>query len=70
MFTNGLIDQFGGKDGKKLKRNGFKEKIVELQEFDFNEQCSRLKNFYKMWSAGIEQVDDILIVGFDTDSGT
>ena len=70
MFTDGLIDQFGGKDGKKLKRKKFREKILELQEFDFNEQCDHLKNFFKIWSAGLEQVDDILIVGFDTNSET
>jgi len=70
MFTDGYIDQFGGKDRKKLKRNRFKEKIVELQEFSFDEQRNRLKNFFKVWSAGIEQVDDVLIVGFDTNSET
>lgn len=69
MFTDGVVDQFGGFDQKKLKSKGFKDSIKIAQSFDIENQGDMLARFIDEWRGSLDQVDDILIVGFDVDSG-
>jgi serine phosphatase RsbU (regulator of sigma subunit) len=63
LFTDGYIDQFGGKQGKKLMTKQLKEKLQIWKSESMKMQHDKLLNFYKEWSGEHEQVDDILIVG-------
>ncbi len=41
----------------------FKETILGIQDKSMAEQQKHLDNFIENWKAGIEQVDDILVIG-------
>src|ERR1019366_494185 len=63
ISTDGYADQFGGKEGKKLMTKKFKEILLEIQDKTMKEQEEHLENFVETWKAGMEQVDDILVIG-------
>ena len=63
ISTDGYADQFGGKDGKKLMKKKFKEILLNIQNKTMQEQEKHLDNFVENWKSGIEQIDDILVIG-------
>jgi len=63
MFTDGYIDQFGWRSGKKFKHNQFKELLLEINEIPIEAQKVVLLNTIKNWMGDLEQVDDILVMG-------
>lgn len=64
MFSDGYADQFGGKDGKKLKIGNFKELILSLQTESMPSQKQILENYFEKWKGENSQVDDVLIIGW------
>ena len=65
MFSDGYSDQFGGENGKKLKFKRFKSYIEECQQFNLPKQGITLNKMLQQWQGNWEQVDDILVMGFD-----
>lgn len=65
MFSDGYADQFGGSDGKKLKFKRFKANILACQHLPLMKQGIELKKQLQQWQGNWEQVDDILVMGFD-----
>jgi serine phosphatase RsbU (regulator of sigma subunit) len=63
MFSDGLPDQFGGSDGKKLKIARLKKFIEEISPRPMDEQQQTIQSFYFNWKGDYEQVDDILLMG-------
>jgi ligand-binding sensor domain-containing protein/serine phosphatase RsbU (regulator of sigma subunit) len=63
QFSDGFPDQFGGVNGKKLKKKGMLELIQNLQGKSMNEQLQETKRFFAHWKGNYEQVDDIIFVG-------
>ncbi len=63
MFSDGYIDQFGGKKGKKYKSNNFRKLILSLQQKNMNEQLEILRNKFYKWKGSLDQVDDVLVIG-------
>jgi serine phosphatase RsbU (regulator of sigma subunit) len=63
MFTDGLPDQFGGTEGKKMKIGRLRAFIEEIHHLPVNEQETALAKFYNDWKGDYEQVDDILFMG-------
>ncbi len=69
LFSDGMADQFGGEDGKKLLSVRFKELLIDIQDNIMHDQKEILDNFIIEWmgSTGLyekqEQVDDITILG-------
>jgi serine phosphatase RsbU (regulator of sigma subunit) len=65
IFTDGFADQFGGECGqKKLTKKRFKELIISIQDRSLCDQGIELENFINEYKKGVEQIDDILIIGF------
>ena len=64
IFSDGFIDQFGGPDGKKFKSRQFKNMIIEMQETPMDVQEIMLHDRLLAWRGDIEQIDDILVIGF------
>jgi ligand-binding sensor domain-containing protein/serine phosphatase RsbU (regulator of sigma subunit)/ABC-type amino acid transport substrate-binding protein len=64
IFSDGFIDQFGGTDGKKFKSRQFKNLILSLQEQPMDIQEIILHDRLLEWRGDIEQIDDILVIGF------
>lgn len=65
IFSDGYPDQFGGKDGKKLKLGGFKRLICDIQKYPINSQKVAMIDFLHDWKSNLEQTDDILVIGFE-----
>ncbi|MES2681409.1 MAG: tetratricopeptide repeat protein [Bacteroidota bacterium] len=63
IFTDGYADQFSGTNGKKLMTKKFKEILLEIQSKTMPEQEQYLNTYIEAWKNGIEQVDDILVIG-------
>jgi ligand-binding sensor domain-containing protein/serine phosphatase RsbU (regulator of sigma subunit) len=63
LFSDGLPDQFGGADGKKMKIARLKKLIEEVSKLPMAEQKEIISNFYFDWKGDFEQVDDILLMG-------
>lgn len=65
LFSDGYADQFGGMKGKKLKYKSFKTKLVELSRESYQVQKETLDKEFEKWRGDFEQIDDVLVMGFD-----
>ncbi|NNM94785.1 MAG: SpoIIE family protein phosphatase [Bacteroidia bacterium] len=63
LFTDGFADQFGGAKGKKFKYAQLQEKLLGVCVKPLAEQKKILNDTFEAWKGGIEQVDDVLIIG-------
>ncbi len=63
IFTDGLIDQFGGETGEKFKSRRFKELLIATRDLSMSEQKKRILQTIEQWQGGFEQVDDMLVIG-------
>jgi ligand-binding sensor domain-containing protein/serine phosphatase RsbU (regulator of sigma subunit) len=63
LFSDGLPDQFGGIDGKKLKIARLKRLMEQVSKLPMNEQKEAISKFYFDWKGAYDQVDDILLIG-------
>lgn len=63
IFSDGYADTFGGKEGKKIMTKNFRDILLAIQDKSMSEQETYLDHFVENWKAGIEQVDDILVIG-------
>lgn len=64
LFTDGYADQFGGVAGKKFKYKQFHNLLIDMYELPMKEQSRVLDARHLTWRGDLEQVDDILIIGF------
>jgi tetratricopeptide (TPR) repeat protein len=63
LFTDGYADQFGGPKGKKFKYKQMQEFILANATCPMEEQSMKLEQALEEWKGGLEQVDDVLIIG-------
>ncbi len=63
MFSDGITDQFGGIDGKKLKRSGLLRLIKEASHLPMEEQRKRIREEFYNWKGDHPQIDDIIVMG-------
>lgn len=70
LFSDGYVDQFGGKNadqrakgGKKLKTKGFKSLLMSIQNLDLEEQGKTLEHNFIDWRGSLEQLDDVCVIG-------
>lgn len=63
LFSDGYADQFGGANGKKLKYKKFEEIILMAHTASMNEQAAILEQKFNEWKGGLEQVDDVCVIG-------
>lgn len=62
-FTDGYGDQFGGPDGKKFMHKQLRNIFVEIAELPVDEQREIINQRFENWKGGLEQVDDVLVIG-------
>ncbi len=62
-FTDGFVDQFGWRSGKKYKHKPFRELLLGLTQIPIAGQKIILDNTIKNWKGQLDQVDDILVMG-------
>ena len=64
MFTDGYADQFGGPKGKKFKYKNLKDLLLKIYQLPFDEQKEIAEATINNWKGNVEQIDDILLIGF------
>ncbi len=63
LFTDGFVDQIGGKNRKTFRVKYFKELLLEIHKYPMDDQKEMLWKKFEEWKGDIEQIDDILILG-------
>jgi len=65
LFSDGLLDQFGGDDGKKFRSRRFKRMLLDIHQKPLEIQKDLIAFNLKKWmGTRYEQVDDIMVFGF------
>ncbi len=65
LFTDGFIDQFGGKEKRKFMIANFRTLLLELSEKNMLTQRQTLERTFANWvvDGGEKQIDDVLVMG-------
>jgi serine phosphatase RsbU (regulator of sigma subunit) len=63
MFSDGFIDQKGGKDEKKFLSKNFKNLLLEIHDQPMHDQKDILEKTLSDWMGKNSQIDDILVAG-------
>ncbi|MDP2385600.1 MAG: tetratricopeptide repeat protein [Bacteroidota bacterium] len=63
LYTDGFADQFGGPKGKKFKYNQLNSMLIEQATLQPDEQKEMITSTFGKWKGGMEQVDDVCIIG-------
>lgn len=64
LSTDGYADQFGGEKGKKFMVKRFQQLLLSLNGKTMAEQKTLLEKNFVDWKGNLEQVDDVLVMGF------
>lgn len=62
LFTDGIVDQFGGKQARKLGRKRFYDFLVRHDNIDLITQQTAFTDFMNEWQGNEEQTDDMLLI--------
>jgi serine phosphatase RsbU (regulator of sigma subunit) len=68
LFSDGYADQFGGPRGKKFMIGQFRNLLKQIHNKPMAEQKRLMDNTIEQWRGNLEQVDDILVMGFRVNS--
>jgi serine phosphatase RsbU (regulator of sigma subunit) len=63
LYTDGYADQFGGPKGKKFMYKQFSEELKQVSKSAMNAQKEMLEKTFESWRGGLEQIDDVLVLG-------
>ncbi len=64
LYTDGFSDQFGGESDKKYKHKQFKNLIESVAGLPMALQEQQIRNEFTGWKGETQQVDDVLVFGF------
>lgn len=64
LFTDGYTDQFGTEEPKKFSVLRFKELLRKIYNMPMEEQKRILEEIFEDWKGDIDQLDDVLVLGF------
>ncbi|MDX2359388.1 MAG: tetratricopeptide repeat protein [Crocinitomicaceae bacterium] len=64
LFSDGLVDQFGGPQNKKYKSVNFKKLLLSIQEKSMGKQKELIQKAFYEWKGTEEQIDDVCVLGF------
>jgi len=63
LYSDGYPSQFGGAKNEKFKTKRFKEMLAEIHQLPMAQQKERLATNFSSWKGGLEQTDDVLVLG-------
>lgn len=63
LFSDGFIDQKGGKENRKFMSKNFKKLLLEIHEEPLFDQQKILEKKLFDWMGNNSQIDDILVMG-------
>lgn len=64
VFTDGFVDQYGGKKRKKFKTRNFKKLLLAVQDESMENQKKLIEDAFEEWRGSNEQIDDVCVLGF------
>ncbi len=64
LFSDGFADQFGELTDKKFKHKHLKRVITSMNGIPMAKQKKILENTFNDWKGDIQQIDDVLVLGF------
>jgi serine phosphatase RsbU (regulator of sigma subunit) len=64
LSSDGYADQFGGEKGKKFMVKRFQDLVKQIHTLPMNEQHDFIEKAFLDWKGKLEQVDDVLVIGF------
>lgn len=64
LFSDGFADQFGGEQKKKFMTKRLKEFLININDMPMGKQELELERIFNTWRGNLEQVDDVMILGF------
>lgn len=64
IFSDGYVDQLGGEYRKTYRAIRFRQLLTEIQGLGMKEQKEVLLKEHLSWRKDVEQIDDILVMGF------
>ncbi|WP_338793082.1 7TM diverse intracellular signaling domain-containing protein [Bernardetia sp. MNP-M8] len=64
IFSDGYVDQFGGKQGRKFMIKRFKSLLLEIHNEPMVKQRQLLAQHFEDWKGNNKQIDDVIVVGF------
>lgn len=62
-FSDGFVDQFGGKNGTKFYSKNFKNLLLSIHHKSMEDQKEILEQTFDEWRGNYNQLDDVLIMG-------
>jgi serine phosphatase RsbU (regulator of sigma subunit) len=65
LASDGIQDQFGGPQGKKLMTKKLREFLLTIHHFPMQEQYHQLNKLIMEWKGNYEQTDDMLLIGIE-----
>jgi sigma-B regulation protein RsbU (phosphoserine phosphatase) len=65
MYTDGIVDQFGGEENKKFGRKRLQKYVEETSLLNIREQRGKLADYINTWKEGKTQTDDMLLAGIE-----
>lgn len=67
LTTDGLLDQFGGPEGKKFNLENARSLFQSLPLLSQKDQAARVEEAFQTWKGDVPQLDDICVVGITLD---
>ena len=64
IYSDGFADQFGGERHKKYMTKKFRNFLLSISKFPMQEQHGLVEKEFFSWKGDMEQVDDVLVLGF------
>lgn len=64
LFSDGYVDQLGGARRKTFRVVNFRKLLLEIQDQPMERQKAILLDNLARWQGEVEQIDDILVLGF------
>ena len=66
LFSDGYADQIGGPDkNQKFMYSRFRDTLVDIRNKNIKDRISSLKHAFEDWRNNTEQLDDVLVIGFE-----
>lgn len=63
LFSDGIHDQIGGAEMKKLNKSRFREHLRSLSSAALDNAVQRCEKFVSDWRMNAQQTDDIMLIG-------
>ena len=63
IFSDGIVDQYGGKKRKKFKTSNFKKLLQSVQPESMENQKKLIEEAFEEWRGSNEQIDDVCVIG-------